>query len=519
MAGAVLPVASVATTAYDGGWRREAPARSDRRASPAPRAASRFDHLAAGLAGRFSDAGLVIDLGDRIGSARWWRGFATLGTLVAGTLSLGLSAPTLIGAVPPRAADAVIGEQKLAAIAPLAQDSTTGQAAPPTAMVRRLGETPERPRVELTATIGAGGLEGTLRRAGVGRADLAALRSGLSGVVRSGNIPRGTPLEITLGRRESRADPRPLESLAFRAAFDMNVAVSRTGAGELRVRPIPIRIDETPLRVTGLVGRSLSQSARAAGVPTSVVNEYVRQMSHIVDFQREVRAKDRFDFIIEHRRAETGETQMGRLLYAGLENNGREIALLRWGKSGKFYRDNGEGARQGLMRTPVDGARISSGFGKRRHPILGYSRMHQGIDFAASTGTPVLASASGRITRAGWGGGYGNIVMIDHGKGIVTRYAHLSKISARAGQKVNQGEVIGRVGSTGMSTGPHLHYEVWQNGKPVDPRQARFQSSDQLGGRDLASFKQEMRRLTSLRAVGEAGQMAAAGADGKNTEG
>jgi murein DD-endopeptidase MepM/ murein hydrolase activator NlpD len=307
---------------------------------------------------------------------------------------------------------------------------------------------------------------------------------------------------MALGRRESRAEPRPLEFLAFRSAFDMKLEVKRGSDGALAVTRIPIRIDNPPLRVTGEVGASLTRAARAAGVPAHIVAEYVKQMSYVVDFQREVRGRDRFDFIIAHRRAETGETEMGQLLYAGLQNGKQQIALMRFGDKGQFFRESGEGARRGLMRTPVDGARLSSGFGMRFHPVLGYSRMHQGVDFAAPSGTPVLASATGRVVGAGWGGGYGNVVRLDHGKGFTTRYAHLSRILVRAGQSVSQGQVIGHVGTTGLSTGPHLHYEVWQGSKPVDPRSARFQGGVQLSGADLARFKAEMARLKQVAASG-----------------
>lgn len=477
---------------------------------------ARLDRIAGRITGRWADSSLLVDLGDHVGSAQWLRGFATLLALLGAALSLGFSVPTLIGGVPPRLTDDVRTERAADAIGPLSGGSVTGQETPAAPMVRRLAEAPERPRVELAANVGAGGLEGSLRRAGVGRADLESLRrgfaeAGLSSMIR--NVAGGTSLDIVMGRRESRSEPRPLESLDFRAAFEMNVRVRRDASGMLRVTPVPIRIDETPLRVTGVVGRSLSRSARAAGVPADVVREYVRQMSHIVDFQHEIRGRDQFDIILEHRRAETGETRTGRLLYAGLTQGNREIGLMRWGAKGKFYQANGEGAKKGLMRTPVDGARMSSGFGPRLHPILGYSRMHRGVDFAAGTGTPVLASASGRVTRAGWGGGYGNIVIIDHGKGLVTRYAHLSKIQVKQGARVDQGTVIGRVGSTGMSTGPHLHYEVWQNGKAVDPRQAKFQSGDQLAGRELASFKREMQRLVRLEAAGSDVQLATSETD------
>ncbi len=479
-------------------------------ARPARRIGIAIPRLPVAQAGAFlsrtatnlADTDLVVDLGDRIGSGRWWRGVATLGALVGAAGALALQLPALTGSVPASKAPALVEEGRLSAISPLARGSVTGRQAPPTPMARRLAEAPERPRVELRATIGSGGLEGALRRAGVGRADISALNGQLAGVANPRGIKPGTSMELVLGRRESKAVPRPLEFLSFRAAFDMKVEASRGADGELRVKPIPIRIDNTPLRVTGLVGSSMERSARAAGVPGHIISEYRKQMSYVLDFQREVRARDRFEMVVARRRAETGETELGGLLYAGLVNGRSNVSLMRWGKDGAFYWQNGESARKGLIRTPVNGARLSSGFGMRFHPILNYSRMHQGIDFAAATGTPVIASATGRVAQAGWGGGYGNLIVIDHGKGMRTRYAHLHRMNVKAGQQVTQGQVIGQVGTTGMSTGPHLHYEVWQNGKPVDPRSAKFAVGSQLGGADLQQFKAEMARLKGLPAAG-----------------
>lgn len=448
------------------------------------------------------DTDLVVDLGDSIGSGRWWRGVATLGALVGAAGALALQLPALTGSVPVSKLPALVEEGRVSAIGPLARASVTGRQAPPTPMARRLAEAPERPRIELRATIGSGGLEGALRRAGVGREDIGALNGLLAGVANSRGIRPGTSMDLVLGRRETKAVPRPLEFLSFRAAFDMKVEARRGADGTLVVKPVPIKIDNTPLRVTGVVGSSLDRSARAAGVPGHIISEYRRQMSYVLDFQREVQGRDKFEMVVARRRAETGETEMGGLLYAGLVNGRSNVSLMRWGKDGAFYWQNGESARKGLIRTPVSGARMSSGFGMRFHPILNYSRMHQGIDFAAPTGTPVVASAGGRVAQSGWGGGYGNIVVIDHGKGMKTRYAHLHRMNVKAGQQVSQGQVIGQVGSTGMSTGPHLHYEVWQNGRPVDPRSAKLSMGSQLGGSDLQTFKAEMGRLKGLPAAG-----------------
>lgn len=463
-----------------------------------PRAADVIARHAAGIV----EDGLVVDLGEGIGSGPWWRGLATLGALCGAVLAIGLNVPSIIGAVPPKRSPAVAEEARLLGITPLAEGSSMGRRLAPTTLAQPLSEAPERPRVELDARVGSGGLQAALRRAGVGREDLDALGQLLAGVVNSSGLSPGTRLDIVLGRRESKSMPRPLQDLKFRAAFDLKVEVSRGPDGALRLKRIPIKVDETPLRVTGEVGRSLQRAARAAGLPANIINEYVRQMSHVLDFQRDMRGQNRFEIIVEHRRAETGETQMGQLLYAGLRKGKEDISLMRWGPRGKFFRANGESAERGLMRTPVVGARTSSGFGMRFHPILGYSRMHQGLDFAARTGTPVIASAAGTVVQAGWGGGYGNLVVIDHGRGLRTRYAHLHRIHVKKGQRVEQGVKVGEVGSTGLSTGPHLHYEVWQNGKAVDPRSAKFHSGSQLTGAELSRFRDRMAQLKRIQAAG-----------------
>jgi murein DD-endopeptidase MepM/ murein hydrolase activator NlpD len=452
---------------------------------------------------QLADAELVVDLGDSIGTGRWWRGLATLTTLVAAVLALGSTVPVLPTAGPVAPSPALQAESRTGGIGPLTLGSPTVRQVAPTPLARRLAEAPERPRVELSARVGSGGLEAALRRAGVGRDDLAALGRLVSGTANMRGVMPDTSVNIVLGRRETKAVPRPLEFLAFRAAFETRMEVRRAADGTLQAKAIPIRIDDTPLRVTGVVGSSLERSARAAGLPAGIVAEYLRQMGHAMDVSRDIGRRDRFEIIVAHRRAETGETQMGELLYAGLLNGRSNVSLMRWGGKGEFFWQTGEAVRKGLIRTPVAGARMSSGFGMRFHPVLRYSRMHQGVDFAARTGTPILASASGTVVFAGWGGGYGNVVVIDHGKGMRTRYAHMHRIGVRNGQRVDQGQSIGQVGSTGLSTGPHLHYEVWHNGKPVDPRGVKmFGEAQKLGGADLKRFKAQMARLKALPGAG-----------------
>jgi murein DD-endopeptidase MepM/ murein hydrolase activator NlpD len=444
----------------------------------------------------------TVDLGDRIGSRRWWLGFATCFGLCATALTLGTMvvplSPLQRSAPTPSEAE----QYRTTGIAPLAMGATTGRAVLPVpSLVQPLAEAPERPRVEMTVEMRArDSFEGLLRRAGVGKPDIAAVTALVRPIANLGNLPKGSDVDIVLGRRETKAVPRPLELLGFRAAFDLRLAVRRTETG-FAVQRIPIAVDSTPLRVKGQVGSSISKALRSAGIPANLASEYVKTMGYVVDFQHGVGRRDTFDIIVERDRAETGEVRYGQLLFAGLDRAGKdpvELARFTFGGQSQFFRANGESARKGLMRTPVDGARLTSGFGMRFHPLLAYSRMHQGVDFGAPMGAPILAAANGTVAFAARHGGHGNYIKLNHNKDLSTAYAHLSRFAVRPGQKVAQGQVIGYVGSTGISTGPHLHYEVWLRGRPTNPMTLKFIGGTQLSGDALARFMATMARMRAL---------------------
>jgi murein DD-endopeptidase MepM/ murein hydrolase activator NlpD len=197
----------------------------------------------------------------------------------------------------------------------------------------------------------------------------------------------------------------------------------------------------------------------------------------------------------------------GEVRYARLDIGGRVLEAFRFERDDEaaFFTREGESLRKFLLRTPVSGARMSSGYGMRRHPILGYTRMHRGVDFAAPTGTPIYAAGDGRLARVGRYGGYGNYVRIEHGDGYATAYAHLSRFAdgMRSGRRVEQGEVIGYVGSTGRSTGPHLHFEVLKHGRQVDPLRVAQPPAENLRGAALAAFRREIRAVeTRLAELG-----------------
>ena len=472
--------------------------------------ATRYGEWRERASARFASLDLVPDLAQDIGSRRWLRG--------AGTL-LGLSAIALAGwpgFTPVEAAplmvidDPVRDEFRSQMIMPLALGADSGRRMGATAAVLPLRSAPERPRLDLEATLVRGdSFERMLQRAGVGAAEADLVASLVASEMPLAEIAPGTRVDITLGRRPAPGANRPLAALSFRARFDLQLAVERQGA-YLALDPRPIKVDATPLRIRGVVGPSLYRSARAAGAPASSVQQYLRALGTEIDLDSAIASGDEFDLIVEYKRAETGEVEIGKLLYAGLLRDGRpRKQLMRWGGDGRFYEASGVGEqRQGLI-APVSG-RISSGYGRRRHPILGYTRMHAGIDFAARHGTPIHAVTDGTVQFAGRHGGHGNYVKLSHGNGLGTGYGHMSRIAVRSGQRVKRGQVIGYVGSTGLSTGPHLHYELYRNGATVNPNSVSFVTRAQLSGRELANFRA---RLADLQKVEPGAALAALAPD------
>ncbi|RED16963.1 murein DD-endopeptidase MepM/ murein hydrolase activator NlpD [Parasphingopyxis lamellibrachiae] len=448
--------------------------------------------------GGWRDIDLVVDLGAQVGSKLWWRGALTCAVLCGTTF---LMAPS-VEAIPTMIQPLEAGqwdEARAQAITPLALGGDTGRRMAATDAVEPLAGTPERPRIEMSATLGRGdGLRSVLQRAGVAPGEAAELEGMISDAVPMEDIRPGTVMDIVLGRRPNRTVPRPVDAIAFRARFDLKVEVARVD-GALRLNQIQIAVDDTPLRIRGRVGSSLYRSARAAGAPPAAIQEYLRAIGTRMSVNRDIGADAIFDIIVDHRRAETGETETGRLIFAGIERGDRETQLLRWSVGGddQWFEASGEGQQTGQMLMPING-RLTSGFGYRRHPILGYRRLHTGLDIAAVRGTPIRAAQSGTVNYSGRNRGYGNYVRINHGGGIQTAYAHMSRIVASNGSRVSQGQIIGYVGSTGMSTGPHLHYELIRNGTKVDPRSVSFTRQAQLTGGELQRFRATLANLLEV---------------------
>jgi len=263
------------------------------------------------------------------------------------------------------------------------------------------------------------------------------------------------------------------------------------------------RIANAPhYRARAKVSSSVYAAARDNGVPSYVINAAMKVLGHNIDLQRQIHSGDQIDLFYGNPLSGSS-TKRKVLHFAKLRTSGRDHIYYRFTDSrGKtaYYDENGVGANKALMRTPISGARITSGFGMRRHPLLGYNKLHTGIDFGAARGTPIKAAGDGVVVHAGWRGSYGRTVVIKHAKKYSTLYAHMSKTARlKKGQKVRQGQVIGYVGTTGRSTGPHLHYEVRRGKRPVNPRRVQVAtSSKKLSGKELRAFKKQKRKVLAL---------------------
>ncbi len=264
------------------------------------------------------------------------------------------------------------------------------------------------------------------------------------------------------------------------------------------------KLEKKILYQENLILQSLYKSATEKKIPIGTIIEFARIYGFQVDFQRDIRKQDRFQimyeiFIDENKKIiETGD-----ILFANLILSGEDNSLYYFNKEGSegHYDNNGKSVQKALMKTPINGARLSSPFGMRKHPIDGFNKMHRGTDFAAPMGTPIMASGSGTIKKAGWCGGGGNCVAIKHNSTYETIYAHMSKFAQgiRKGVKVKQGQIIGYVGSTGKSTGPHLHYEVIVNGKKVNSQKLKLPSGKILKGEERKIFETKKIKLDVLK--------------------
>ncbi|RZJ29687.1 MAG: M23 family metallopeptidase [Brevundimonas sp.] len=348
--------------------------------------------------------------------------------------------------------------------------------------------------------------EQAVRRTGIAAEEASAVAATLSNAMDVTAMRAGQKFETAISKpRGGRGDAR-LIGLTMRTGPASQVTVSRSFDGALRLRALEEKVTHETVVLTGKVEGSLSRTARREGAPAGIARTAGRLFSHKFDMDRDIKSDDEFTYVFDRTVTETGRTiGSGELMYAQLKG----VTFYRFKPAGareaQYFDATGKNTRSAFMRTPLErGFRISSSFGFRRHPIAGFRKMHQGIDFAAGMGTPVVAPADGVVVEARRWGGYGNWLRIRHPNGLETGYGHLSRYGSgiRAGQRVRQGQVVAYVGSTGASTGPHLHYEIWRGGQRINPAGVRTQEGTILAGADLTAFRAEKARIDRIIAAG-----------------
>ena len=308
------------------------------------------------------------------------------------------------------------------------------------------------------------------------------------------NIYAGRELNIVLKKLPD--ESHTVVNLLFPISNTSSIEVRKSN-DEFIIKENILRLNKREVVVKAIINNNLYSSAVKKGIEPNIIVEFARIFGFEVDFQRDIRKGDWFEIFYEKFEDDNNKVRdTGKIIYASMYVNGEEINLYNFkfkNENEEYFDIKGKSITKSLMKTPINGARLSSSFGMRKHPILGYNKMHRGTDFAAPSGTPIMASGSGTVTRARWCGGGGNCVKIKHNSTYETIYAHMKSFAKgiKEGKKVKQGQIIGYVGSTGMSTGPHLHYEVLVNGKKVNSQKLKLPSGKILKGVARKEFEIE----------------------------
>ena len=346
-------------------------------------------------------------------------------------------------------------------------------------------------------------LMSVLADAGIKLDEAHAAIVALSDVFSPRQLMPGQPIKLTLAPTDqsdgetdgSSQPPLQLVALSLQPSVARNVELTRGLDGAFTAQSTDVPLHREMARAAGNIQSSLFEAGQADGVPIEVMNEIIHAFSYDVDFQREIQPGDSYEILYERYADGDGNlAKTGNILFASLTLSGRKFALYRYttadGRT-DWFNPKGDSVRKALLRTPVDGAKITSGFGMRMHPILGYSLMHKGVDFGAPIGTPIYAAGDGVIQQIGPFSGYGNYIRIKHTTQYATAYGHISRFAGgfRVGSHVRQGQVIAYVGMTGRATGPHLHYEVLVNGKQINPQSIKLPTGEKLLGKDLKNFQ------------------------------
>ena len=350
--------------------------------------------------------------------------------------------------------------------------------------------------------------EAAVQRAGVAPEEAHTIVQKLAEAFDTVHIKAGMAFQAAIAHPRGRGGPAQLVGLSMQTGPASAITLSRTFDGALRLRELEEKVSNETTVAQGTMDGSLYESAVKAGADARLVAEAVKLFSHKLDFSRDIHPGDNFTMVFDRKVTETGRTvETGSLLYAEIGAKGQTSKFYRFDNAGTsdFFDELGKNIKGFLLKTPVEATRISSGFGMRLHPILGYTRMHPGIDFAAPKGTPVYAAGDGVIAEKRWAGGYGNWLMIKHQGGWATGYGHLSAYATgiHPGQAVHQGQLVAYVGSTGLSTGPHLHYEIIDKGVKINPRDAKVPQGTILGGRELVAFNAQRGHIDTLIAAAD----------------
>ena len=312
---------------------------------------------------------------------------------------------------------------------------------------------------------------------------------------------------------EETGEDTAIRQLSINTAVNTAVTLARASDGQIRTDQKKLNFQRELFLARGSIDGSLYDAALQAGVPMAKLAEIINAYSYDVDFQRQIKKGDSFEIVMERFIGEDGKpSHFGDVLYASLTLNEQNHTLYQYATAGsnpEYYDENGNSVKKALLRTPVNAARITSGFGMRHHPVLGYSKMHRGVDFGAPTGTPIYAAGDGTVVFAGRKSGYGNFMKIQHTTTYATGYGHMCRLAEgmHPGMHVHQGQVIAYVGATGMATGPHLHFEVLVNNEQVNPMSVKFSSGTKLAGAELVNFnsrKQKIRQYITTVASAQA---------------
>jgi murein DD-endopeptidase MepM/ murein hydrolase activator NlpD len=354
-------------------------------------------------------------------------------------------------------------------------------------------------------------LAGILDSAGINNADIQKIISKLNEVYDLKRLAIGQQILLNFenytdftGENDEQNFTSKLQSIRLQVEYGKEIIISRGKHDQFAATIINIPLKRYVVRAKGTINNSLIATASELNIPPSAILSLIKAYSYDVDFQRDIQPGNEIDVFFERYYRDNGEySHDGEILFSSLSLDDRTINLYKYTDNNgntDFYNEEGRSVRKELLRTPLNVTKISSGFGMRKHPVLGYSKMHKGVDFAAPIGTPIFAAGNGVIEEIGRKGAYGNYIRIRHNRSYSTAYAHASRFSKglRRGVKVKQGEVIAYVGTTGRSTGPHLHYEVIVNNQQINPLSIKLTPGLKLAGSELKKFNQLKSKLHKL---------------------